>query len=268
MIKITKDLHQIPQSLIPAYSELFPGLPVVPQKSRTTHEKRMLIISKGAYIESKDFSKRYKINDIRDSLSSIYKGKCAFCEQKIEQYHVEHYRPKSIYYWLAFSWDNLLLSCPTCNQFKDTHFDIDGVVALFDRTDQNIKIINNSSASYDLIERPRMVNPEVTDSTGMLRFQKNGKIESDNPRFVYTIEKCHIDRKSLNDRRRSILDRLKEHLRDIAIQHNNSHDKKIALTTLIQTFIIDSKNSENEFLAFRRFAISSDWLNEFTKEVF
>ena len=58
--------------------------------------------------------------------------KCCYCEHKIkERYNdVEHYRPKGRanrepgcteihgYWWLAFTWTNLLLSCPSCNRSR------------------------------------------------------------------------------------------------------------------------------------------------------
>ena len=56
--------------------------------------------------------------------------KCCYCEQKIKKGRndVEHYRPKARadrapgcpddhgYWWLAFTWENLLFSCPACNE--------------------------------------------------------------------------------------------------------------------------------------------------------
>ena len=40
---------------------------------------------------------------------------------------VEHFRPKSIYWWLAFAFDNYLFSCQICNQtFKGDRFPIRG----------------------------------------------------------------------------------------------------------------------------------------------
>lgn len=267
MIKIEKDLTSIPASLIPAFIDLFPGQERVPTTSRTTHYKRMSVINSGAYNDTTSFNNRFKLDEIRSRLTSIYKGKCAFCEQKVEQYHVEHYRPKATYYWLAFSWDNLMLSCPTCNQNKGVNFDLTGTKVTFNNTEANLRSINNSSASYDLVESPKMVNPEITDPFGEIRFQINGIIESDNVRFAYTIEKCKIDRKDLNDNRRSILDRFREHLRDVALSYDNDQDKKIAVETTIRNFVIDSKNLEIEFLAFRRYAISSGWLNNIAKGI-
>lgn len=56
--------------------------------------------------------------------------KCCYCERKLEEGYndVEHYRPKARadrspgsaethgYWWLAFTWDNLLFACPSCNR--------------------------------------------------------------------------------------------------------------------------------------------------------
>ena len=39
---------------------------------------------------------------------------CAYCEQKLpesDRGDVEHFRPKSLYRWLAYAFENYLLSC-------------------------------------------------------------------------------------------------------------------------------------------------------------
>lgn len=67
----------------------------------------------------------------RDLLAS-HNGKCCYCERSRDKVEVdvEHFRPKRAvtenredtvkqypgYYWLAYSWDNLFLSCKGCNQ--------------------------------------------------------------------------------------------------------------------------------------------------------
>jgi len=56
-------------------------------------------------------------------------GKCAFCESRTVRFHcdVEHFRPKSVYWWLALCWDNYTFSCQLCNQvYKNDRFDIKG----------------------------------------------------------------------------------------------------------------------------------------------
>lgn len=55
-------------------------------------------------------------------------GKCAYCEanvQVVAHGDVEHYRPKDIYWWLAYTYDNYLYACQICNQtYKSNHFPI------------------------------------------------------------------------------------------------------------------------------------------------
>lgn len=66
--------------------------------------------------------------------------KCCYCEMKVPCGYndVEHYRPKARadrlpgsvdvhgYWWLAYSWDNLLFACPACNRSgKNSKFPLD-----------------------------------------------------------------------------------------------------------------------------------------------
>lgn len=59
-------------------------------------------------------------------------GKCAYCEANTEVVahgDVEHYRPKSIYWWLAYTYDNYLYVCQICNQkYKSDNFPIGGIL--------------------------------------------------------------------------------------------------------------------------------------------
>ena len=54
--------------------------------------------------------------------------KCAYCEASISVVahgDVDHYRPKSTYWWLAYCYDNYLAACQLCNQeFKRGVFPI------------------------------------------------------------------------------------------------------------------------------------------------
>ena len=57
-------------------------------------------------------------------------GKCAYCEaptHTVAHGDVEHFRPKSRYWWLAFCFDNYLYSCQICNQsYKGNKFPVAG----------------------------------------------------------------------------------------------------------------------------------------------
>jgi uncharacterized protein (TIGR02646 family) len=74
----------------------------------------------------------YNDKALKKELEEIFKGKCAYCESPYGAVYdgdVEHFRPKLQidmgkgqkalkpgYYWLANTWENLLLSCMHCNQ--------------------------------------------------------------------------------------------------------------------------------------------------------
>ena len=54
------------------------------------------------------------------------KNKCAYCETPttvVAYGDVEHFRPKSTYWWLAYCYENYLASCTVCNQrYKSDNF--------------------------------------------------------------------------------------------------------------------------------------------------
>ncbi|TCP64797.1 hypothetical protein [Sphingomonas sp. PP-CE-1G-424] len=89
--------------------------------------------TEGNLPETKDY-RAYAGDDVREALTVLFHGKCAYCESGISgssQTDIEHFRPKGGvkdaddagvthpgYWWLAMSWDNLLLSCMHCNQHR------------------------------------------------------------------------------------------------------------------------------------------------------
>ncbi len=263
MIKIEKDLNNIPYSLQLPSSKKIPGRD--PRPPRTTHNRRLEIIRDKSYHDNDNYNSRYKQPDTKEALSNIYNNKCAFCENKMIQAHVEHYRPKDTYYWLAYSWDNLLLACPACNLAKGKKFEILGSLYSFESNDQNINNIHCSSSSIDLIENPKMVNPEVLDPLGKIDFEKNGFIKSKDIRFEYTIKEINIDQKPLNDERRAILDKLRKYIKSALYLNSSIEDQVIAIETIVNNFKIDANDEKSTFLAFRRYAIKNGWLSEIIK---
>jgi uncharacterized protein (TIGR02646 family) len=66
----------------------------------------------------------------KKALKAETHGKCAYCEsdtEKVAHGDVEHFRPKSIYWWLALCIDNYNFSCQLCNQtYKSDEFPVMG----------------------------------------------------------------------------------------------------------------------------------------------
>lgn len=56
--------------------------------------------------------------DIRGALLAFHGRVCAYCQCELPRNDpgaVEHFRPKSVYWWLAYSFTNYFLSCRVCN---------------------------------------------------------------------------------------------------------------------------------------------------------
>lgn len=264
MIKIEKDLDLVPNSLQTPYQEHFNGK--IPLPSKTTHTRRLEVINGKKYISNDLYNSRYKQRDVKEKLILIYNNKCAFCENKVESFHVEHYRPKNIYYWLAYSWDNLLLACATCNQFKDEKFDLAGTKVDFTNNPTDLKAINSLSPKYDKIEQPLLVNPEIFDPSEHIEFQQSGNLQSANNRVDHTIKQCKINRSYLNDQRRHILNVFKRDIHSVALENQTEEEQLIAIKTIVRKFINDSQDKESTFIAFRTFMIKN-WLNSTIKEI-
>ena len=87
-------------------------------------------------------AKIYGHGSVKSVLVEAQHGKCCYCERKFGATSygaVEHFRPKGAvqqskgsaklvpgYYWLAFEWNNLLVSCEKCNtSYKGSLFPIE-----------------------------------------------------------------------------------------------------------------------------------------------
>ena len=251
MRKIEKDLSDIPKSL------------VVAEKNKT-HIRRKELIVKGAYVDESIYNSRYKTSDIKDKLNNLYYHKCAYCENHAEQTQVDHYRPKKDYYWLAYSWDNLICSCPTCNQFKTNDFLIKGKKATPPKATDDLSEINIwSSQKYDEQEKPMLLNPERDNLINAFIFDTGGHIRGNNARADYTIETCHLDRKELVDSRRKIVDDYRKAIEAELLTTSTVDELRCVIEVLTRDFLRKAKDKTNTFVAFREAALM--WLSDIVK---
>ena len=100
----------------------------------------------------------------KDQLKAESHDKCAYCEADVSVVahgDVEHFRPKSVYWWLAYCYDNYLFSCQLCNQtYKSNEFPIHGrpmtgIAVAPDATDAELRAIAGSLAPDPLDGEPR-----------------------------------------------------------------------------------------------------------------
>lgn len=69
----------------------------------------------------------------KEQLKAESHGKCAYCESStstVAHGDVEHFRPKSVYWWLAYCFDNYTFAWQICNQsYKGSNFPLAGSAA-------------------------------------------------------------------------------------------------------------------------------------------
>lgn len=101
---------------------------------------------------------KYKHEQTKTALVAMFQGKCAYCESKIDVVTygaIEHFRPKSKYPELTFTWSNLLLACDRCNDrgHKGERFplDVEGNPLLIDPTDPD----TDPQAHLDFVWDPK-----------------------------------------------------------------------------------------------------------------
>ena len=244
MIKVKKSIDTLPN--------------ILKEKSTQSKHKRLLTAQK--WLSSSSYKSPYQNKKLKESLKSIYNHKCAYCEQKMvfpkenqnksasNDLTLEHYRPKSTYYWLAYSWDNLLPVCYDCNHAKEDFFDIEGVEITEIRTNE-IDNIHELASIYNSEEKPKFIHPELENLSTEFIFGKDGTVTSNNERCQYVIEKCDLKRLKLVLKRRKIIDDLKSKYQ--AIQ---TEEEFYQLAKDIKT---KSINPKTEFIALYDFILAN-----------
>jgi len=215
--------------------------------------------------EYKDSSSRYKCKftklgidyyPIRDALKKIYRNKCAYCETHFNRSYIkiEHYRPKSVYYALAYSWSNLLPICDICNTTKSNNFEVDGISVVNDV--RSLEKLQYVTKEFNRIEKPKFLHPEIDDYSKMFRFDSQGKIvvlkrAIDSHRMIYTIKYSNLNENALQERRAKVLKDFNNMMRELFLLAKNN----IAYKREMNRKIVDFFNDKNEFIAVRKFII-------------
>lgn len=142
--------------------------------------------------------------DVKEALRRDQLGKCAYCECLLngDYGHTEHYRPKGGYvpegetairrpgyYWLAYDWNNLLLSCSRCNVgWKRSHFAL---------ADESARDITGRDISR---ETPLLLNPAAEDPAGTIAFRRYMAVPRHPGTFSARRAQYTIDTLGLNSR--------------------------------------------------------------------
>lgn len=139
-------------------------------------------------------------------LTTLFHGKCAYCEQPVEQpgfYNVDSFRPKMEalnldgktsplhYWWLAYEWSNLYFTCGACNKLKGSRFPVEG---------------RRASVGEDTQDEKRLLlDPCGDHPEQVLLFDEQGRVASEDPRGRATIEILGLNRMELLTARQHLL---------------------------------------------------------------
>ena len=154
----------------------------------------------------------YGHESVKTALRQAQHDKCAFCESKfahISYGDVEHFRPKGGchqaegepllrpgYYWLAYHWANLYLSCTLCNQrFKKNLFPLQ-------KASRRARNHQGDVAA----EEPLLIDPGAEDPESLIGFREEVPYAvNGSSRAESTITILGLRRPELAERRRDYL---------------------------------------------------------------
>jgi uncharacterized protein (TIGR02646 family) len=153
----------------------------------------------------------YAHDSVKKILIEDQYGKCCYCERVIHaEGEVEHFRPKGFvqqtsgvapqkpgYYWLAYDWRNLYLSCSACNRYKKNHFPLKDPETRAKNHRQKIEC-----------ETPNLLDPGQDDPIQAIRFD-GAESSAITDAGQTTIDLLRLNRKSLQKSRLICLQRMK-----------------------------------------------------------
>ncbi len=243
----------------------------------TTTQLRNNLIGAGNWINQPNYKKQFKKNDTKNALDSM-SDTCIFCQQKLtvatgreDARSVEHFRPKSKYWWLAYSWDNLFPVCIACNRAKDDEFECNGTIITNIRSGDLVNI-HTLAADYQAIEQSKFLHPELDIPEDHLKYDLNGSIENNNsPRGEYTIATCKLDRLDLRGKRKSVFDTFDEKVSLILFDGSKSKaEKQNEILKAYFDFQADTQIDRNEFSGYKRYVFKfyfRDVINEYLSKI-
>ncbi|WP_413585633.1 AAA family ATPase [Bdellovibrio sp. HCB274] len=156
----------------------------------------------------------FRYFEVFDGLQRQFNGKCAYCESFLginSPATVDHFRPirgslglngdfsSEHYWWYAYEWKNLYLSCALCSQTKGNRFPVDG-----SRCRPSTPIDKNSESIL-------IIDPCGEGNPGdHLMFGEDGRVQSLSREGELTIEIFGLNRIALCDQRSHELKRFYE----------------------------------------------------------
>lgn len=202
---------------------------------------------------------------VKKALIAAQHSKCCFCERKVgDDGDVEHFRPKAGvrqsssapmlkpgYYWLAYDWDNLLLSCSACNQRHKKN-----LFPLVNPDNRATSHTDNVDTEEPLFIHPAQINPEQ-----YISFRKEVPYAIGGNRLAKeTIAALGLDREILNEVRRSELNNLifMQKILVLRLDYSKSTEGQEILL-YAENYLADAVVDKSEFAGMARAAAKNNF---------
>ena len=221
--------------------------------------------------EKFDFaSSIYAHESVKEALIKAQHQKCCFCERIIgKNGDVEHFRPKGAYqqaqgeslkypayYWLAYKWENLYLSCSSCNSRHKKN--------LFPLQDPSKRATNHSQRISK--ESPMFIDCGKENPEDFIGFRAEYAYAIDgNLRGQITIDYLDLNSDDLTESRRQRLNILRELNKVLLLAIEHPHDQEVQnLADELKLTLKEYLGDNAEFAAASRYAINSQF-NHFSE---
>ncbi len=214
---------------------------------------------------------------LKDALAECSYNKCWYCEIKQERSDntVDHFRPKSLYPWLAFDKSNFRYSCTYCNSRRTNPEtgETEGKGDVFPLLDGTPRATEEGQEAN---ESPLLLDPCMAQDPGLLDFLENGRPcpkYPDHPirklRAETSIQLYHLDHPDLVEKRRVLAADLKESIKKAERLFPRCDTGDPAINDAFHAIIIqlhDAMTDEAELATFARKFIAGfrdqEWVEE------
>lgn len=205
----------------------------------------------------------YKPDKIKVALDAIYHKKCAYCEKSLKDAdrHVEHYRPKVPYFWLAYSWDNLLIACKKCNELKNNQFTehLEGTQLTYNN--ETLQTAQSQIKKYNATEKPLIINPEQETEASLKKHftfdLETAEVVPQTIQMETTKNVCQLNREELVELRAALVTDLKNALLRRRYKAKTKLELAKAAIDVIADFKEKTRLDETAFIAWRRFILKN-----------
>lgn len=220
-------------------------------------------------------------HDAKDRLKSLSHGKCWYCEGREFRSDgaVDHFRPKSLYPWLAFSLQNFRYSCTFCNSIRR-----DPATGQTAGKGDNFPLFGGPRATHEaeLSSEDRvLLDPCAATDPVLLDFLDDGNACARNPnnqkqsdRADQSIHYFHLNHSELVEARRM----LALHLKDLILRAQELHDylggadpklEKAFAGVIME--LVRAMHERSEFSIFARRVVAGhrnyEWVDDLMQQV-